>query len=285
MPAFGKVLTREQIAKVTAYLRTLCSESDWPLGELNVPRALITEKAFPESEAVLTSSITTKGTPGISNEFVYERTLNRGNQLEVAVPIDWVHQDAGGVRGGVGDVALGLKHVLFSHVDRDEAEPLFPTTGSILSVQGELVLPTGNVEEGLGTGKTALGVFVAYDRLLPAQMFLQVQSGVELPIHHTEEVPNAAYLRTALGRSFASDSGFGRMWTPMIEFIGDRDLKSGASTDWDVIPEFQVTLSQRQHVRAALGYRTPLNHTKGRPHELVFYVLWDWFDGSLLEGW
>jgi hypothetical protein len=52
-----------------------------------------------------------------------------------------------------------------------------------------------------------------------------------------------------------------------------------------VVPEFQVTLSRRQHVRAALGYDVPLNDTAGRSTQLMMYVLWDWFDGGLLEGW
>ena len=50
MPSFAEALTLEQIDQVIAYLRTLCTEPAWPLGELNLPRALLTEKAFPEDE-------------------------------------------------------------------------------------------------------------------------------------------------------------------------------------------------------------------------------------------
>jgi hypothetical protein len=46
-------------------VRTFCASDAWPRGELNLPRALVTEKAFPEDEAVLTTSVATSG-PGRS---------------------------------------------------------------------------------------------------------------------------------------------------------------------------------------------------------------------------
>ena len=79
--------------------------------------------------------------------------------------------------------------------------------------------------------------------------------------------------------------GFGRSWTPMVELITDRDLETGVKTNLDVIPQFQVSLSRRQHIMANLGVRFPANNTLGRTKELMFYVLWDWVDGGLKEGW
>ena len=71
----------------------------------------------------------------------------------------------------------------------------------------------------------------------------------------------------------------------MVEFLWDRNFETGANTNFDVMPEFQVTLSKRQHVRAALGVRVPATNTSGRPVQIVFYVLWDWFDGKIQDGW
>ncbi len=71
----------------------------------------------------------------------------------------------------------------------------------------------------------------------------------------------------------------------MVEFLADRDLQDGAKTNWDVLPEMQVTISQRQHVRAAIGVRAPMTNTQGRNPQVVMYVLWDWADGKLWEGW
>jgi hypothetical protein len=47
----------------------------------------------------------------------------------------------------------------------------------------------------------------------------------------------------------------------------------------------QVTISRRQHIKADLGVRVPVNNTAGRQIQIVFYLLWDWQDGRLNEGW
>ena len=75
------------------------------------------------------------------------------------------------------------------------------------------------------------------------------------------------------------------MWSPMVEFIADRDFATGASTNWDIAPQMQVTLNKRQHIRANVGVRMPLNNRGDRSTSIGFYLLWDWFDGGLREGW
>src|SRR6185436_9881313 len=52
MPSFKDLLTAGQIDKVIGYLRSLCTEPKWPQGDLNLPRPIVTEKAFPENETV-----------------------------------------------------------------------------------------------------------------------------------------------------------------------------------------------------------------------------------------
>jgi len=71
----------------------------------------------------------------------------------------------------------------------------------------------------------------------------------------------------------------------MVEFLADRDLETGAKTNWDIVPQMQVALSRRQHVMASAGIRRPVNNTFGRSTQVMFYVLWDFFDGGLREGW
>ena len=100
MPAFQGALSSEQITQVIQYLRSLCRQPGWPIGELNVPRALMTEKAFPESEVVLTTTINTSGPRGIMNEIDYEHVLGRRDQLEVSVPFDWAAKPGGGLTAG-----------------------------------------------------------------------------------------------------------------------------------------------------------------------------------------
>lgn len=277
MPSFGAALTRQQIDAVVTYLRGFCRDTQWPRGELNLPRALVTEKAFPEDETVLTSAFNAHGAGGIDNELAYEHRLGKRSQLEIAVPFGFAHRDTGGLTGGIGDVAAGFKHVLFDRLAPDV------THGQIFSLQGEIALPTGDERKGLGTGQVVFTAFGAYDALFPGNTFLQMQGGMDVP-RHTHDVPRTVFLHTAFGKSF-SEREYGRLWSPMIEIVGERDLEDGAHTGWDVVPELQVTLSARQHVRADLGFRMPVAEKADRQRQVMLYVLWDWFDGGLLEGW
>ena len=36
---------------------------------------------------------------------------------------------------------------------------------------------------------------------------------------------------------------------------------------------------------ASLGYRIVVNDKQSRSSEVMLYVLWDWLDGKLTEGW
>ncbi len=103
-----------------------------------------------------------------------------------------------------------------------------------------------------------------------------------MPVH-TE--PKSLFWRTALGQSFAGDHGLGRLWSPMVEFVAARDLEDGAKTNWDVVPQMQVTISRRQHVRVNVGYSKPFTNVSGRQGQVIFYLLWDWADGKLTQGW
>jgi hypothetical protein len=51
------------------------------------------------------------------------------------------------------------------------------------------------------------------------------------------------------------------------------------------VPQMQVTVSRRQHIRVNAGYRTPINNRANRTPQVMFYVLWDWADGKFWEGW
>ncbi len=89
MPAFGDALSRSEIDAVIDYLRTFCGSRTWPPGDLNFPRALVTEKAFPENEAVLDAASTVEGSGAVINELVFERRFGAKSQWEVVVPFGW----------------------------------------------------------------------------------------------------------------------------------------------------------------------------------------------------
>jgi mono/diheme cytochrome c family protein len=273
MPAFGDALTLDQIDKVMGFLREQCQDPAWPLGELNLPRPLFTEKAFPEDEWVIQSATNATGRGGVASKIIYEKRFGARNQVEILVPFAVAHTPLEWV-GGVGDVVAGYKRVLFS------SRP----PGSILSVVGELALPTGHEARGLGLGVPKVETFAAFGQLLPRASFIQAQAGAELPTDRAR-APRAAFGRVAVGKSFSEDGGLGRLWTPMIEVLADREFETGARTNWDLVPQVQVSLNRRQHVRFNVGIKRPLNDTGGRATQVVFYGLWDFFDGGLRDGW
>jgi hypothetical protein len=274
MPSFREALTADQIAQVMDYVRGFCREPAWPRGNLNMPRSLLTEKAFPEDEMVMDFAIDAEGDAAITDKFVYEKRLGARGQLDISLPFNWRKPGPGNWMGGVGDLATGYKRVMLANL----------RTGSILSLAGEVIWSTGNPARGMGKGVTVVETFASYGQLLPKGLFLQFQPGVELPTH-TDEVNRAVFWRTVLGKSFAPDRGLGRLWTPMLEVVADRELAAGQRVNWDVVPQFQVTLSRRQHIRANIGVRLPVNDYGPRSTQLLFYMLWDTFDGGVLDGW
>jgi mono/diheme cytochrome c family protein len=272
MPSFVDALTAEQIDAVIGYLRGQCEDKRWARGELNLPRPLRTEKAFPESETVLTVGATTDQRPDWDSELAYERRLAVRDQLEVAIPFSSIQTSETERASGIGDVAVGLKHVFLT------------SRKTIVSGFGEIVFPTGNSDRDLGSGVTTLGFFGAIGQILPGESFVQAQIGTDQPTS-TEKSRRTFYWRVAGGRTWRQENSLGRQWSPMLEVVSDRDLEDGARANIDLIPQFQVSLNRRQHVRVNVGLQLPATNTAGRSKQLVFYLMWDWFDGGFREGW
>ncbi len=281
MPAFRGALTPEQLQRVMGYIRTLCTDSDWPRGELNLPRPLVTGKAYPEDEWVVSAGFPVEGTGGETTaEFVYEKRFGPRSQWEVAIPYQWRGgEDGGGRRGRLGEVEIGVKHAVFHSFE----------SGSIVSVSGDLHFPAGSAPEAAEPGEEAqpsgssVAGFLHFGQLLGGDSFLQGQAGARVPLY--EGGRTRAYGRIVWGRSFASGQ-WGRSWTPMVEVVANRALGAeGAKTNTDVAPQLQIALNTRQHVLANVGVLVPVTAREGRHARLVAYVLLDWFDGGFWEGW
>lgn len=272
MPPWGTLYTTDELERAVEHLRTFCADDSWPRGELNLPRPLVTGKAFPEDEVVVSTSSTTRGDGEVVSKFIYERRLGALNQVEVSIPLASTQSVTGGWATGVGDIALGYKRTLTHDVNR----------GNILSVSAEVALPVGSERRGLGKGFAIFEPFVTYGQLVGSESFVQVQGGFEIPSAQDED--SEAFWRAAVGRSFR-EGRFGRTWSPMFELLAARPLASGAIINWDVVPQVQITLNARQHIRVNGGIRLPVNNRDDRSPSLIFYFLWDWFDGGLLDGW
>jgi hypothetical protein len=272
MPAFGDMLSDQQINDVIAYVRTFCHNTGhYPAGELNLPRALITEKAFPEDEAILSSTADAGSPASWTTDIINEQTFAGRNELEIDVPINYAVQNNSWT-SGFGDITIGLKRELYSNL----------RAGSILSAQVGFLLPTGDSARGFGAGTTTFEPFLAYDQLLGERNFLQFQLGGDVTFDSTRS-PRSLFFRAAGGRSMAPDHGLGRLFSPMVEFTGTHTY--GAGTDLNLVPQMQVTVSKRQHIRADAGISAPITNTADRKPQVLFYILWDWAEGAFWKGW
>ena len=283
MPAFRGALTEEQLGRVMGYIRTLCTDPNWPRGELNLPRALLTEKAYPEDEWVLEVDVDLEGSGGVEGAYVYEQRFGPRSQFEVVIPYRWRrgeggHEDheesAEGVTHGLGDLVLAVKHALYHDLGN----------GTIVSMMGEVILPTGDHAAGFGAPGSEVEAFLSVGRILPADAFLQAQAGAAVPLY--DGAATEGFGRILLGRTW-TEGPWGRAWSPMLEVQAKRDLEEGAGTRIDLVPQIQMSLNTRQHVLANVGLLIPTDRGGADPPplRLVAYLLLDWFDGGFLEGW
>lgn len=290
MPAFRGALTEEQLERAMEYIRSLCTDDNWPRGELNLPRALITGKAYPEDEWVVEAGVDLEGDGAAAGAYVYERRYGPRSQIEVMIPYGWRRghadshghghdhdgaEEGEGGRHGLGDIALGVKHALYHS----------SSSGTILSLGGEFFLATGDAEAGLGAPGNRLEAYASFGQLLPSDAFIQAQGGLEAPLY--EDAANEMFGRLVLGATF-TEGQWGRAWTPMVEVQAKRHLETGAETEFDLIPQVQVALNTRQHVLGNIGVLVPVGggaDEHARHMRLVAYVLLDWFDGGFFEGW
>jgi len=274
MPAFGEVLSEPEQQAVLEYTRGFCHDPVWPRGDLNLPRPLVTEKAFIEDEVVVSSAVATRSPRNVDTQLVYEQRFLRRQMFEVKVPFGVAHVPGGDREAGIGDIGVALKSMLVASRQ----------AGTALSVGAEVILPTGNQDKGFGKGVVILEPFLAFGQMLPWDSFLQAQVGAEIPAEEAEGVENEGFLRGVLGTTFTHGK-FGRAFTPMVEALAFRELASGAETTLELVPQIQISLSTRQHVLACLGGRIPTLNREGRSPQVMAYLLWDWFDGGLFEGW
>jgi hypothetical protein len=271
MPAYAEAFDPERIERIVDFMRGFCTDRAWPRGELNLPLPLLTEKAFPEDETYWRSFVDVEGKGAFDTELVYERRVGARHQWEVKLPLGAAPPDEGASWvGGLGDIGIGWKSAFWHSAD------------SILTAGGEVFLPTGDEGRGLGTGAVIVEPYLAFAHLLPKDWFFQAQGGAEFPAD-SEKAENEIFWRAAIGASLAA-GGFGRLWSPMLEVVGSAD-PDFEETSWSLLPQVQVTLSARQHVRVNAGLQIPVKRSDERPTRLVFYFLWDWFDGGLTEGW
>ena len=169
---------------------------------------MVTEKAYPEDEEVVSTAVNATGAPGSETHIIHEQRFGKKNQIEVDVPINFQDENHTWY-GGVGDTTFGVKRVMFSSL----------RWGSIMALQGSVLVPSGNRTRGFGSGTTTFETFAAYDQLFH-NTSIQTQFGADLP-RHTEIAPQSIFFNTAIGQTIMADRG----WTRL-----DADVRVSRST-------------------------------------------------------
>jgi len=260
MPAWEGTLTDQQIADVASYVKTLCTDPNWVPGELNLPRALITGKAFPEQEAILGARFGRNSNKVTELFAELEYRVNGRTGIEVTPRYQWM-TGMGGSESGIGDTSISVRHV----VAWDPVQLWLATIGL------ELSLPTGSKSRGLGTGEVVWEPFVrgGWDW---HQVVLQTSLALVLPTETSNT--NAAFAYDiAIGRYFQPDPRL--QITPMVEFNSETRMTGTArgATMSAVLPEVRVKWLQWS---AAVGVQVPITGLRDFDVRPLFDIVYEY---------
>lgn len=267
MPAFGDVLSDDEIHAVAEYLRGFCQDPRYPLGDLNFPRPLFIEKAYPEDEGVVSFDYQS-GPSGrtASWEAALEKRIGARGQVELSVPVFYAVPDEGSSGSGIGDLGLSYKQVLLAD----------PAWNSIVSARLALTLPTGRTSGGIGAGTTVFTPQVLAAHAL-GSFILQTEIAAEVP---TDAARAARQMLYALALQYRVGP-YKKSVVVGIEFQQTQALDSTVHAGTVLGPTLYVPLSRRGHVALGVGGQLPVAGT--RPYDWLFgsFLLWDFADGPL----
>jgi hypothetical protein len=255
MPAFGEALDAATIRRLVQYLRTFCRERGWPLGNLNLPRPIFTEKAFPENELLVLPAVAHRGNdpPTARLRLVFERRVGRRSHVELGLPVESVGS-ATGRATGMGDLLVAGKHVL--HADAE--------AGRIVTAGVELALPTGDAARRLGAGVTVVEPYLAVG-LLSGATHVQSELQIEAPLDGSErELVYNVYLGHDLAPAPST-------WTFGVEL-------NGVGHRLALTPQLRKGVTRTGALAIAAGVRLPLLQRHAQGIEWAGYLLWEYLE-------
>ena len=258
MPAFGDALTADQIRGFVKHLRGFCKETGWPMGNLNLPRPIFAEKAFPEDEFVIAPAIShdPHQYTAFSLDAIYERRLGRRAQLELVVPFESISR--GTRRSGLGNVEVGLKYALTPRVAR-----------FLLTAGTDVSFDTGRESQIAGQTGAMIEPYVAA-ATMAGSSYVQGQFKMEFPVAGTWQSRAAVYHLYA-GRDTSNSPS---TWTLGVEL-------SGENRELTLTPQIRKGLTRTGALGAALGIAVPLNERNERSIQWVGYLLWEYLEPVL----
>ena len=265
MPSFQSVLTEEQINLVVAYIRTFCTE-DWPSGDLNFPRPLVTEKAYPENEIVFTWNF--GRTPSKERDtqlgLSFEKRIGSRGQVEFNIPFNIRDPKSGATVGGVGDIEVGAKYVLY-----DDAESLFISSGGL-----EIGIPTGNFGRELGEGTTTLALFLAAGKAW-GDFVSQASLKFEYPFV-TQRAPKGIFYNLALSYPIL-DIGRGTESQALLEFNGKSEWGTETPKHFQLYltPGLRKGLTPAGNWAVGIGAQVPVSRQREVNYRVLGYLLYE----------
>ena len=245
MPSFGEGVGLDQIQAVVRYIKSLCGEPGWPPGELNFPRPMLAEKAFPESEVVIEVR-------GRTQDLIYERRV--GRRLQVEGVVRTLADSAGGFQSATAAVKYNVWHSLARRALVSLGLEVTPALKAQSLWEIEPYAAFGLNPGGDGT---------------------VIQGEVLIPWEKTEGLTGGE-LRLGVGH------GIGR-FVPMLEAAWT--VPRQGPQELALYPQSWIQLSRLGHVAASIGVELPVAGPDPTGVRLVAFVLWDFGDGPLLRGW
>ena len=150
----------------------------------------MTEKAFPEDEALWTTPSASKAKGSATRLVVYERRVGARHQWEATLTFGASSSEDG----------LSLEWRYRRHRSRMEELLSGIPRISILTAGGEVFFPTGRREAGPRERHDVFEPFLAFARVLPREWFFQAQGGAELPAD-SEKAEREFFWRGALAEA------------------------------------------------------------------------------------
>ena len=266
MPAFGEVLTEEEIDAVLTYVKTLGGVHDYPDGGLNLFLPIRTKKAFPEDEWVWKQRYTDEDSHNTwKNTLEYEFRI--GERWQGVLEI--THETEGG-DGEFGHFEPGFKYVLLHDAK----------AGQIFTLGANLGVPLN------GGAEWELLPYLAFGKILDKNWILQSSGRLKASLedwdHSSLEFAAIAHwTHTPWPRSFF----------PALELVAEVPFERGSGPTrksairWSILPQVRVGLSKRGHVAINAGVELPVNDTYRYDWRAYAYLIWDFADGGFFEGW
>lgn len=262
MPSYAGAFSDDDIDALVAHLKTLAGKHNYPPGDLNYLRPFRVKKAWLEDEVVYMNRFTAgDGDDVIWNALELEKRFLARWQAELKI----AHEFEGGDEAW-DEFEMGVKYALFDSLPMQlllsgGLDWAFPLKGGDTSSEA---IPYLAVGKGLGD-----------------HFSLQASVKTHVPVEEADE----GDVEIALALHWMP-SPWPRSLNPAVELVAKTPFESGDrdAVQWTVLPELNVGLSRRGHVRAAAGVEFPLNE-RTYDWRFQFYLLWDFADGPFWAGW